>query len=673
MGIRQALAEFIYPRPKQKSTVTMRDPSLALMFGFDQKNKLTNAYRQLPIVYACISRKAKNIAGVPFKVTRLGSDKQLSDAYPIVQLLKRPNIYTTWEDLIQLCVTSFDTRGEWFAWPDMDFTVGGLPGALWFVPSENVKELTSNNTLYGWSVKMGNTRREFLFDDIVQGKYINLENPVRGLAPIASLDGTNKIRFSAVEYCGNFFENDGTPTVTYETDKILDPAQIAEFEKKMDLRRGRKGWHKELLLWGGIKANALSITNKDMQVLEILGMTTDEICAVLGVPKTELSIREGLNFATASIEDRAFWKKTLIPIMRFGIEAPLNRFLNRLGYNGTFDVSAIDVLNQELLEKADAATKFYNMGVPFNMINERLSLGFPEVPGGDEPKKQGGIPPLDDTNAPKEMPEPLKAVKQLVDPVEMNKALRAAEWKKQNDSIIDIERKMSGAVKKYFQDLRRKWLKHASDEIYIKIVKAKNDPPSLDELTRDLSDEKLKRYIEKYMKAALQKGIDSVNRDSVSFSMSDDKAIYALSKRLTKITRINDTIRDDLRKMFVDLMKEEKQLSELELAEVIRDSMEGILDNADSRARTIARTETHGAYADGRWESAKSTEPYGKEWIDSRDSNVRDEHAIDGEKRLWNDAFSNGLMYPGDPEGNAGNVINCRCKFRTIYDPEEMK
>ena len=30
--------------------------------------------------------------------------------------------------------------------------------------------------------------------------------------------------------------------------------------------------------------------------------------------------------------------------------------------------------------------------------------------------------------------------------------------------------------------------------------------------------------------------------------------------------------------------------------------------------------------------------------------------------------FSNGLMFPGDPEGDAGEVINCRCHLMPVVD-----
>ena len=55
----------------------------------------------------------------------------------------------------------------------------------------------------------------------------------------------------------------------------------------------------------------------------------------------------------------------------------------------------------------------------------------------------------------------------------------------------------------------------------------------------------------------------------------------------------------------------------------------------------------------------------GKEWLSSRDANVRPSHqTADGQRVGLNETFDVGgtaLMYPGDPAGPPGEVINCRC------------
>ena len=46
-----------------------------------------------------------------------------------------------------------------------------------------------------------------------------------------------------------------------------------------------------------------------------------------------------------------------------------------------------------------------------------------------------------------------------------------------------------------------------------------------------------------------------------------------------------------------------------------------------------------------------------KQWLATKDERTRDSHAhLDGEIRKWNERFSNGLRYPQDPQGKAGEL-----------------
>lgn len=55
-----------------------------------------------------------------------------------------------------------------------------------------------------------------------------------------------------------------------------------------------------------------------------------------------------------------------------------------------------------------------------------------------------------------------------------------------------------------------------------------------------------------------------------------------------------------------------------------------------------------------------------KQWDTVLDGKTRDSHRrVDGEIRELDEKFSNSLMFPGDPSGDAGEVINCRCTSNT--------
>jgi hypothetical protein len=88
-----------------------------------------------------------------------------------------------------------------------------------------------------------------------------------------------------------------------------------------------------------------------------------------------------------------------------------------------------------------------------------------------------------------------------------------------------------------------------------------------------------------------------------------------------------------------------------------------------TRARNIARTETHTAAMHALQTTMKSSGMIReKEWTTFQDSRTRTapfNHVnADGERVGIKEPFrrtGEALMFPGDPTGSAGNVINCRC------------
>lgn len=85
-----------------------------------------------------------------------------------------------------------------------------------------------------------------------------------------------------------------------------------------------------------------------------------------------------------------------------------------------------------------------------------------------------------------------------------------------------------------------------------------------------------------------------------------------------------------------------------------------------NRAVRIARTEGHRIQTTATMDAMEVAKDKGadvlKQWDSTLDDATRESHvAVDGEIRELNQPFSNGLMYPGDPNGGAAEVINCRC------------
>lgn len=84
-----------------------------------------------------------------------------------------------------------------------------------------------------------------------------------------------------------------------------------------------------------------------------------------------------------------------------------------------------------------------------------------------------------------------------------------------------------------------------------------------------------------------------------------------------------------------------------------------------------ARTALTSAQNAGRQNTFNRAEELGieveKEWIATADNRTRDSHKrLDGVIVKNNEEFPNGLMYPGDPDGEPEEIWNCRCSMRSI-------
>lgn len=99
--------------------------------------------------------------------------------------------------------------------------------------------------------------------------------------------------------------------------------------------------------------------------------------------------------------------------------------------------------------------------------------------------------------------------------------------------------------------------------------------------------------------------------------------------------------------------------------------IKAVTGQSTRQAKRVAQTERVRVASQGRNQAIHEANEMGvrtqKQWISRLDSRVRDDHAMvtgeivdDGEK------FSNGLEFPGDPNGEAEQVINCRCYEKSM-------
>ena len=148
--------------------------------------------------------------------------------------------------------------------------------------------------------------------------------------------------------------------------------------------------------------------------------------------------------------------------------------------------------------------------------------------------------------------------------------------------------------------------------------------------------------------------------------------LWVATEGVTKVRRITNTTQENIRRIIEQGARE--GLGQREVGKLIRDSSPSI---AAARSQVIARTEVHSA---SQATAQRVAEDTGVEmrrvWVSSQGERTRsiadgamfDHLGADGQTVGMNQPFviegirgDEELRYPGDPQGSAGNIINCRC------------
>ena len=165
---------------------------------------------------------------------------------------------------------------------------------------------------------------------------------------------------------------------------------------------------------------------------------------------------------------------------------------------------------------------------------------------------------------------------------------------------------------------------------------------------------------------ALEKSVEGVG--GYSFALVDADTVKNLAttdKSLLPYKELDEKkdVRWNVKKMNAEVLQ---GILQGEPMDRIASRLSKVTGMNETAAIRNARTMVTGAENKGRQDSYARAEADGiileRTWLATNDSRTRHSHAVlDGETKPIDTPFSNGLMYPGDPDGEPPEVYNCRC------------
>ena len=702
----------IFSNIKQKTNVITGGFDIlkkASVSDITNKNFLEQYGKSL-YVTACISKIAEKVASTELELYRVQNSKgdmKEIEVHPILDLLNRPNPFQTKTEFWETTIINLKCAGDAY-WLKIR-NKGGKVVELWNLRPDLVTINTDPEVFiknYEFE-KADGSKIPLAKEDVVHFKYPDPLNQHFGLSPIKSAARRIQTEDYATTYQMNFFVNSARPdAVIKNKSATLSKLQAEELREGWDKKyRGLSNSSKIAILHGDLEYQQISLSQREMDYIESMKFTRDDILVAFKVPKPLLSIVDDVNRANSETAMYIFLSETIKPEVARLCEK-INEELVYIDFGEEFFIDFEDPTpaNREL------ELKTYQEGLASNwlLINEvRAKEGLEPINGGwsiylpFSVQAMGGL-----SQSGKNKGEVVKEI--VTDPKTLAKKSKVYSFKfmlkeamfesiaktieKVNKQIKKGKKAKDGEVKKepkkisyladkvfrdayYFKanqkiDLNTGRLASAMNEfaakqkarVIAKLSKKKSADGKVEKLEasqlmnvdkeKKVTVEFIVPFIENYLKESAQEALLTLAPQE---SFEDSKRIQKLIKERSE--QFGDSVTGTtLEKLDATLAE---GLAQGESFVALSDRVSAVYDEFETyRSDMIARTEATAANAKGNIEGFRqSGVANAKEWINSGDDRVRDEHedgiGVGGEIVGLDDEFSNGLTEPGEP--------NCRC------------
>lgn len=613
-----------------------------------------NYYKKNYAVYRGVNLLSENIASLPMKLFRNETELPIDHVFPNGFSMANPHPQMSLNELLySTCIYLF-FRGEFIQHIIID------DGIFRLQPINPKKIERNKNNTWKFDGKLIIPNEELIYSPLFN------PNTDRGLSPIEVVKEEIENDLAAGNYNTKFFENFAQlGGVLTDTDGKITRDQmealVAQFNRT---HQGKERAYKTLGLPWGVDYKESTQTMREMEFLESRKDIRDRILTVLGIHKALVGVTDQVNRAVSEEAGRQMWAQTLKPAAK-RIQEEYNRQLfNRYfpGYHIQFDFFDIRELQESMESKLEQAKKLREIGYSTNEINQHLNLGMEDIsdPIGDTRFIPNYLVPFDDMFI---IEEPSKksitkedSIDKIVDIMDKTTTID-----KRNNNYINrynkvqrnVEKKFHGKVGSYFSKQLGKVLA---------IVNGKKSSIDINTLLSDIHNliTEEKQVLMAATKPIYEAGSVSAAELALSTINSADRAIVSnavVESMTNKITGISDTTYKIIRREVKTSVAAGETIDELSKR------ITGVYRFNKSRSRTIAKTESANLVNRTTRAIYKSKGVKKKIWGATMDSKTRDSHA--GNDSLgevdFNHVYANGMSYPGDPAGSAGELINCRC------------
>lgn len=326
--------------------------------------RMVDGWGKVSTAMTCVDLNSRQLASFPVYAMRGSTPYTL----PEWRLNPEPELYASWSEFMHATVNSLLLRGECFQWATGRYA-DGWPARFVTLDPDRV------------GVEEIDGRIEYLLNgdpldpaDVVHVKYQSWPGVLRGISPLQWV-GRSLLTASALEtYAERLAARGGVPWAVLKSQGNINAAQAIEAQSLWRLgAQSRDG--APAVLGGLFDLQPLTISPRDMALLELREFDERRICAAFGVPGylVNVAMADGLTYANASQLFMHHWQATLRPLAQAIAEAWSQWLLprgNRLEFNPDRYVQP------PLDERAQAYQTLFNLVDP---ASGQRAMTIPEI------------------------------------------------------------------------------------------------------------------------------------------------------------------------------------------------------------------------------------------------------------------------------------------------------
>lgn len=270
-------------------------------------------------LFAIVDRTSNATALVDWKLYRKSTSGNPADrvevtSHAALDLWNRPNKFMPRQEFVEAQQQHFDLTGE--AWWVISRAPGfSVPLEMWPVRPDRMTPVTDpQEFLKGYVYTSPDGEQiPLALDEVIQLRRPCPWDPYRGLSPVlAILPDLDTSRYAA-EWATSFFRNSAQPGGIIEVPQALSDPEFDELRERWnEQHRGVGNAHRVAILERG-QWKDRTISQRDMQFVELRGATREAIREVYGISKSSLGDFEDINRASALAAKSWFAEQQSVP------------------------------------------------------------------------------------------------------------------------------------------------------------------------------------------------------------------------------------------------------------------------------------------------------------------------------------------------------------------------